>query len=71
MKYSMILKYTYSYTSSGNNYKEAVWEYYQLFDEKQKSTMFSLGSVPTDKAVTVEYSSGATFIFLLQRRQTI
>ena len=54
MKYSMILKYTYSYTSSGNNYKEAVWEYYQLFDEKQKSTMFSLGSVPTDKAVTVE-----------------
>ena len=54
MKYPIVLKYNYSYISSGNYYKEAVWEYYQLFKEDLSFEMFAFGFTPTDKQLTIE-----------------
>jgi len=55
MKYPIILKYRYSYIISGNFYKEAVREYYQLFENKDKSKMFSVDSVTDIKVNVDEY----------------
>ena len=54
MKYPIVLKYNYSYVSSGNYYKKAEWEYYQLFKEDLSFEMFAFGFTPTDKQLTIE-----------------
>ena len=53
MHYPMILKYQYSYIISGNFYKPAVREYYQLFDESMGFKMVSVEAV-TDIRVEIE-----------------
>lgn len=52
MKYPIILKYKYSYVISGNNYKEAIREYYQLFIDKNNFKMVSIDS-PSDIKVNL------------------
>lgn len=54
MKYPIVLKYNYSYISSGNYYKEAVWEYYQLFTDSKNFETFAFGFTPTDILLTVK-----------------
>lgn len=53
MKYPIILKYNYSYIISGNYYKIATRDYYQLFENKNTFKMLSLGS-STDIMVNIE-----------------
>ena len=54
MKYPIVLKYNYSYISSGNYYKEAVREYYQLFTDSKNFETFAFGFTPTDILLTVK-----------------
>ena len=57
MKYPIILKYTYSYIISGNNNKEDVREYYQLFTDKNTSEIFCLdNSIRENKVDIIEYN---------------
>lgn len=54
MKYPIILKYNYSYVSSGNNYQKAEREYYQLFTDMENSKMFSLSTLSHDIVVDIQ-----------------
>ena len=54
MKYPIVLKYNYSYVSSGNYYKKAEREYYQLFKEDLSFEMFAFGFTSTDKQVKIK-----------------
>lgn len=54
MKYPIVLKYNYSYISSGKYYNEAVREYYQLFTDSKNFETFAFGFTPTDILLTVK-----------------
>ena len=54
MKYPIVLKYNYSYVSSGNYYKKAESEYYQLLAEDKSFRMFALGYGPTDIQLKIQ-----------------
>lgn len=54
MDYKLVLKYDYSYVSSGNYYKKAERVYYQLFEDENRSSMLALGFTPSDKVVDVK-----------------
>lgn len=54
MDYKLVLKYNYSYVSSGNYYKKAERVYYQLFNDENNSSMLALGFTPSDKVVDVK-----------------
>ena len=49
MKYPVILKYTFSYICSGNFYKPATSEYYQLFTNLNDSRMVSIQTAVYEK----------------------
>ena len=56
MKYPIILKYQYSYIISGNYYKRADSEYYQLFENENEYRMVSLEAVTDKKVDLIRYS---------------
>ena len=56
MKYPVILKYTFSYICSGNFYKPAASEYYQLFKNINDSRMVSINSAVYDNVDLEKYS---------------
>ena len=57
MKYPVILKYVYSYISSGNYYKVVERQYFQLFEDTEVYKMFSLGSVTNVKVELENYDN--------------
>ena len=57
MKYPVILKYVYSYISSGNYYKVVERQYFQLFEGIKTSKMLSLGSVTNVKVELENYDN--------------
>ena len=54
MKYLIVLKYNYSYVSSGNYYKKAEREYYQLLAKDNSFRMFALGYGPSDIQLKIQ-----------------
>ena len=56
MKYPVILKYTFSYICSGNFYKPATSEYYQLFTNLNDSRMVSIQTAVYEKVNLEKYS---------------
>lgn len=56
MKYPLILKYQYSFVISGNYYNKEVREYYQVFENKDNSKIFSIKSISDIKVNIDEYN---------------